>query len=298
MSSLFSSHESRESRESRERAVRGWQAELRLSFQREGERSALALREHRGPLRVQRPFYPEGDAVSHVVLLHPPGGIVGGDELAIDVRVGPGAHALLTTPAATKFYRSAGARALQTQVLHVAAGARLEWLPQETILWSGARARVSTRVELAPDARFIGWEVSCLGRPAAGETFVTGELEQRIELVRAGVPLLIERASYAGGGASLNAAWGLRGHPVIATLVCASATLDVATLELTRAALTGAQLTSQALVSASLLRPDLLVARYLGDSVEAARSCFSRVWQALRPSVFGRPASPPRIWLT
>src|SRR5205085_6360717 len=105
------------------RNVPGWQAELRLRFNCDAPgplrpgRTRLVERQHRGPLVVQRPFYPEGDPC-HVYLVHPPGGVVGGDALRIDATVDPGAHALITTPAATKFYRCEERISTQTQELH------------------------------------------------------------------------------------------------------------------------------------------------------------------------------------
>jgi len=143
----------------------GWQACLELGFEKRGLRTVAAQRRHYGPLAVQRPFYPEGD-VCHLYLLHPPGGVVGGDTLDIRVRAGTGARALVTTPGATKFYRSAGATAAVTQTLQVDAGAVLEWLPQEAILFQGAVARQQTCIELAAGACFAGWDILCLGRPA------------------------------------------------------------------------------------------------------------------------------------
>ena len=145
-------------------------------------RTRLVERHHKGPLIVQRPFYPEGDPC-HVYLVHPPGGVVGGDELRIDVQVDAGAHALITTPAATKFYRCDGRHSSQTQELR-AAGATLEWLPQENIFYRGADVRTATRVQIDADSRFIGWEINCLGLPARGEHFDAGALRLDLELWR------------------------------------------------------------------------------------------------------------------
>jgi urease accessory protein len=273
----------------------GWEATLALSFVRDAARTALHERRHSGPLRVQRPFYPEGGEVCHVYVLHPPGGLVGGDRLRIEVRVERGAHALLTTPAAGKLYRSQGERASQQQILRVAQGARLEWLPQETIAFEGARAELSTRVELSADAAFLGWEIVCLGRPAAGERFERGELGQSIEILRDERLVYIERGAYRAGDALLSAPWGLAGQPVVGTLVCAvpgaSACVEAAR-ELAAQAQWGPGL---AAVSGW---DDVLVARYLGPSAEQARELFTALWRQLRPVLLAREASLPRIWRT
>ena len=183
----------------------------------------LARREHSGPLTVQRPFHPEGPAgACHVYLLHPPGGVVGGDVLDVAVHAGPDSRALITTPAANKLYRSAGPCAQLTQTLRVDAGAQLEWLPQPTIAFAGVHARVTTRVDLAPGGRFIGWEIVCLGRPDSGERYA-GRLGMALELWQDGAPLWLERARY-DGTALLDAPFGLRGHCVSGTLLATPVT--------------------------------------------------------------------------
>ena len=154
-----------------------WHAELHLGFASHGERTALRENRHCGPLRVQKALYPEGAGVCQAILLHPPSGVAGGDHLAISATVEAGAHAQLTTPGAGKWYRSGGAEASQTINFSLAEGATLEWLPQETIFFDGARARLETRVLLAADSRFIGWDILCLGRAAAGELFENGRFD-------------------------------------------------------------------------------------------------------------------------
>lgn len=268
-----------------------------LSFQRCGSRTVLGQCTHQGPLRVQRPFYPEGPDVSHVAILHPPGGVVGGDELRVDARIETGAHALLTTPAAGKFYRSAGPLAGQTQQLTVAAGSALEWLPQENIMYSGARVHTLTRVELQGDACFLGWEILCLGRPAAGETFAIGECRQTLELWRDGEPLYLEQASYAGDDPALKAAWGLQGQPVVATLFCAPAIPGLT--DAIRAGWEPLTLPAPAGELTAVTQLDgVLIGRYLGPSTARARRFFTLAWGLLRLLLLDRPPCPSRFWNT
>jgi urease accessory protein len=149
-----------------------WEARLALRFDRDGDTTRLVGRSHFGPLRVQKALYPEQPAVCHAVVVHPPGGVVGGDRLFIDIDAGAGAHALLTTPGATKWYRasqlsaSTGRPGVSSQVVRLAAGAgaNLEWLPQETIFYNGAQVRLDTEIALGAGAQYIGCEVLCFGR--------------------------------------------------------------------------------------------------------------------------------------
>lgn len=273
----------------------GWVARLELNYQRQGARTVLARRQHFGPLLVQRAFYPEGQGCCHNYLIHPPGGVVGGDRLELVAQLETQAHALITTPAAGKFYRSAGPMASQTQRLTVGDGALLEWLPQETILFAGARVDSLTRVELSATANFVGWEILCLGRPASGEAFDHGLLRQRFEIWRGDEPLLLERSSWEGGAEAQQAAWGLAAQPVFATMV---ATGDFSLqLDALRESLAAYD---ERIVLTQL--PQLLIARYLGDDAMAARHAFTQIWQQLRPclgeGLAGGATSLPRIWNT
>lgn len=275
----------------------GWEGCLELGFEQRGERSVLARRLHHGPLSVQRAFHPEPDGTCHTYVLHPPGGIVGGDRLRLSVDVAQSARVLLTTPAATKFYRSAGPRAEQSLRLCAGRDSQLEWLPQETIVYDAARLRNETRVELAEGAAFLGWEVLCFGRPVSGERFVRGAIEQRLEVYRGARPLLLERARYAGAGPELTASWGLGGRPVMGTLLCVAPDdrpLDANVVEALRAVL--AQHAGPRAVGSQLA--GAWVCRYLGDRVEEALLAFRAAWRVLRLACLHKPAVAPRIWAT
>lgn len=275
----------------------GWQARLALGFRLRNSRTTLMQCDHQGPLRVQRPFYPEGDSVCHLALLHPPGGVVGGDVLRIEVTLEPRTQALITTPAAGKFYRSAGSQARQTQRLKVAAEAALEWLPQESIVYAGACVRTRTRVDLEDNARFIGWDIVCLGRPAAGERFDAGDFRQDFELWRNGEPLYLERGRYAGGEPVLGSAWGLQSRPVFASFIVAQPPPDaIAAIRAGWQALQGRPPAGE-LVAVSRL-DGVLIGRYLGPSAARARQFFILAWSLLRPMLWHRPPCPSRFWTT
>ena len=271
----------------------GWAARLDLAVARRGERMELARRSHSGPLRVQRPFWPEGDAPVHVILLHPPGGVVGGDRLEISVEVGTAASALVTTPAAQKLYRSAERESSVT--VHIEAGrdAAIEWFPGETIVFDGAHARQRTRIDLGAGARAIGWEILCFGRPASRLPFERGALRQRLELAREGAPLLVESLRVDGGSRVLSDAWGLAGMPVCGTFY-ATAPSELALVERLRANVASRGAVTWAVSDLG----DLLVVRALAEHVEDLRATFVDAWRIVRPAVLGRDAVTPRIWAT
>jgi len=272
-------------------ADKNWRAQLTLKFSGREDKTVISQRQHYGPLVIQKPFYPEGE-VCHVYLLHPPGGVVGGDQLTLDVEVNSAGHALLTTPAAAKFYRSAGSLAQLKQTLVVKANSALEWLPQETILFSGCQVRMQTVVQLEDDAAFIGWEILCLGRPAGNELFEAGSARQHFELWRNNRPLLLDRATIAGNDDVMSARWGMQGYTVSGTLMAVNA--DKAMLQHIRENMPQMK---QGLISVTLIN-DVLVCRALSEQAEYIRFAFIQLWKTLREPLLARVACEPRIWST
>lgn len=270
--------------------VSSWKASLSLGFSFEDRKTRLTRKIHDGPLVVQKPLYPEGEKVCHAVVVHPPGGIAGGDELSLQVDAGESASALLTTPGAAKWYRSAGAWAKQSLAFGVKG--MLEWLPQETIVFDGALAQTSCELDLAADAGLIGWDIVCLGRTGSGEKFRRGSYRSSVQLRREGRLLWLERARIDGGGRLLDAPAGLNGQPVFGTLFASFPKLDLEILGSMRE-----QKPTDGGGAVTLL-PGVLLARYLGDSSEAARRYFIALWRILRPRLAGMEAVQPRIWQT
>jgi urease accessory protein len=268
-----------------------WPASLSLKLADLHGRTALVEKSQSGPLSIQRPFYPEGD-IAHLYLLHPPGGVAGGDDLEIRVSLAETATALVTTPGATKFYRSKGPDATLCQWLQVDAGATLEWFPQENILFPGANVRMVTDIRLRGDARVAAWEISCFGRPAVGERFEHGAVDARLDLYRDDRPLLRERLR-VDRPADLDGTSGLRGFPVAATLLMTGAVTD--TLAEARAV---AVERPAELVHGLTLVEDVLIARVLATTTEPVRRLFDALWRVWRARVVGQPACPPRIWAT
>lgn len=270
----------------------GWDARLALGFARRGGRTALVRRSHHGPLVLQKPLYPEGEAVCHGILVHPPAGIADGDQLMVEVDVEAGAHTLLTTPGAGKWYRSAGRRSRLAQRVRVGPGGVCEWLPQESIVYDRAWGEWVAEVDLAEGAVYLGMEMLCLGRTGSGERFRAGELALTTRIRREGRPLWLERGRLAGGGPLLESPAGLAGQPVSGSLLAVAPGLSQDLLERCR------ELLPVIGEGAVTLLPGLLVARYLGPACEPGRAWMLQLWRALRPALVGRPAVVPRIWNT
>jgi urease accessory protein len=262
----------------------GWRAELQLGFARQGDRTVLARRQHIGPLVVQRPFYPEGD-ICHVYLVHPPGGIVGGDQLRFAATLEPDSQAVITTPAATKFYRSAPDRRAQLQQSLLLRDATLEWLPQEAILFRDAHVSTATVVNMNRKSRFIGWELTCYGRPASNERFDSGTARQDFELWIDERPVMLDHLRIDGGMA-MQAPWGLAANSTLGTLLAYPATAD--DLDAAR----------EHNGFACTLVDNVLSCRMVSADSDLLKKSFVSLWQTLRPRIVGREAVLPRIWAT
>ncbi len=269
----------------------GWRAFLELDFEHTGVRTVLKNSRHYGPLRVQRPFYPE-DELAHVYILHPPGGVVGGDQLQVKLNVCNAAKVLCTTPGSGKFYLSNGPWAKLRQEFYIGAGSSLEWLPQENILFAGARLQGRTIVKLEDDAIFIGFDICCFGRPCSDEAFDYGAYDSRLEFYYNNQLILIEnlRVNNAQG---LTEIAGLRGHVVQANLIAFPCTVEH--LACVRSKLAEQDLAD--LMAATLI-DGLLIVRVLGNNSQTLKQHLISIWQHLRPILLERSATLPRIWAT
>lgn len=283
-----------------------WPAALQLEFARTARGTRLMRKQQLGPLYVQRPFYPEGAELAHVYLLHPPGGLVSGDTLQSTLRLAAGSKVLCTTPGAARLYRARPAEMnaepswqRQINVLELAPGSSLEWLPQESIVFEGAHAALRTSVDLADAAHFIGWEITALGLPASDALLTRGSLLQRFEINRNALPLLREQLVLNDGTRELAATRiGLQGCTVSGLFVCgpfapdALQSIDFESLQSIRA-----EAERPALCAISRLG-EFIVGRYLGTCAQQARQLFTQYWQLLRPLLLQRVACPPAIWST
>jgi len=273
---------------------RSWRASIRMQVDAQAGRSRLRDCEHFGPLRIQKVLYPQGEQLAQLLLLHPPGGIAGGDQLAIELSVEENAHALLTTPGAGKWYKSGGDVARQDVVLKVAAGAALEWFPQEAIVFDEAVAEQTLTIDCTADARCCGWDIVVLGRQARNERFMAGRWSQRIEIRRDGRPLWLERSRIQGDDELLKSVVGWNGHHVSGLLWATGFTPDEALIDQCRASSEQADV----ILGVTALPDGPLLVRVLGSSAEQVREALSRIWTLLRPPLLGIAAQLPRIWST
>jgi len=272
-----------------------WHGRLSLHYSRDGERTTAHDRHH-GPLRVLQRLYPEGPGTCHHVLVHPPGGMVGGDRLEIEVTLDAATHALITTPSASRYYRSSGAEASQRARLRVAGGARLEWLPLETLAYRGCLGLNSVQLQLAPGAEAMGWDLLALGLPAAGQAFDSGRFTQHLEVQDS----WLERSRIdAADRRLLDSPLGLGGQRVLGTMWWAEGGAFAparrqALLDAAREALDASPLQRSA--GATAPQPGVVVVRLLADGVEPAMQCLAAVRAAWRRLAWGLAAEPPRIW--
>jgi urease accessory protein len=272
-----------------------WHARLDIGYTREGARTAVR-HAHEGPLRILQTLYPEGDAIAHNVLVHPPSGIVGGDTLDVQVRVGTGAHGFVTTPGAARFYRSDGAPAVQRATLHLEAGARLEWLPLEALAYSGCIAENHLVAQLAPGAEMMGWDVTALGLPAAEQPFTRGTFLQHVELRGQ----WLERGRIAADDARLmDGPLGFAGRRCLAMLFFACGeSIDAArrehALEAANQAIAGHAI--DLIAGATAPGPNVIAVRVLSGVVEPAMHLLKAIHAAWRPLLWRLPPATPRIW--
>ncbi|MBY6196110.1 urease accessory protein UreD [Vibrio hangzhouensis] len=274
----------------------GWKARLQLGFVNRGDKTVLKHRSQQGPLAIQRPLYPEGNPC-HTYLLHPPGGVVGGDTLQIKVSAEQNSQVLVTTPGATKFYRSDNKYAKQQQILSVDKSSRLEWLPQENIFFPESHVRLDTQVHLESGAQFLGWEMHCFGRPALNEGYDAGHLIGKTEIYLDGKRLLTEGLNFRGNDKLLKNK-GLLGYQMMGTVYILIE--DDEFSQLVQSLLNNMQQEHKegALLIAASQLENLLVIRALGNWSEVILNCFQKIWQLAREHWTGECPYPPRIWAT
>jgi len=233
--------------------------------------------------------------------------LVGGDCLSIDVSLEPRAQVLMTTPSAGKIYRNiSGLKQGQHVSLKVSDGAVMEYLPQENIVFDGAEAELSTRVDIDGSGLYIGWELTCLGRFESKELFEAGQLQQSLVITHNDRPLFNDRLYLEAPSDLQTSRAGFQGRHVFGTFVI-NADILASEAEADASGLTGHLLEFQAqfnerfagLQSVAITqKPGVFIVRALGNKAEQMRQCFEDIWSMVRPKLLGRSACAPRIWRT
>jgi urease accessory protein len=272
-----------------------WRAQLDLVFAQQNSRTVLRHRQHCGPLQIQRPFYPETDGTIHLYLLHPPGGVAGGDELHINLILQENSRALLTTPAATKLYRHPVLSSHQCLQANLGDQAMLEWLPQETIAFNNCRTLNELQFNLGKNSVLIAWDNLCLARPAINERFTEGRIEQRIRVNHLGQALWRERSCLQGQDEVLQSRWGWQGQPVLSSFFCGI--VEQSLLSAAREQIATLSQSDQEHIALTWF-DGLLVGRYLGGDTRRAQAYWLLIWSLVRARLWGKTACLPRIWAT
>lgn len=285
-----------------------WRAHLELMLAHGQRGTTLNRCRHNGPLYVQKPFYPEGKDCAHIYLLHPPGGLVSGDSLTINITLEEQAKAVITTPGAARLYRARDVKTnalsspaqQQNVVMTLAAGASMEWFPMETIVYDGAAAELNTHIDLAEGSHYVGWEINCLGLPASQALMTSGYFKQSYKITQQGLPVFIDRLYYdAEHPALLNNMAGMQKKTCNGFFIAGQCRVSTdeqqVLLEALRQTLQQHQLEP---FFAMTFVQNFCIVRYLGDSANQARDGFTFLWEVLRPELIQRQACHPRIWLT
>ncbi len=277
-----------------------WQASLRLRFVREGARTLARERIHSGPLRLLKTHYPEGDGVAHAVIVHPPAGIVSGDQLEIAVAVESAAHAVITTPGAQKWYRAhdlpEATPARAHTHLRIAEGATLEWLPMESMIYDGCVGEQQLNFAIARGGKLLAWEMQQWGRSARGETFTRGTFSQRIAVTLGEDLAWTETMHLSGGGALLTSPTGLAGMPCVGTIIVVGVTDVVGCLEKARACCEGSALATTSGATSPFASG--IVIKAVASEMETLRTLFVQLREIVRPFLCARDAVGLRVWAT
>lgn len=270
-----------------------WMAKLSLSYERTPIGTVLKKSLHEGPLRVQKALYPEGDNICHTVIIHPPAGIAGGDTLDIQVSVATDAHVVLSTPSATKWYKSFKNPATQSIQFELGEGAKLDWLPQENLFFKGSNANVITKLNLPASASYIGWDALMLGRHASGEEWSSGHVHLLNEIRQGGKLIWVENGKIDAEDIYSKSLPQMGSWPVCATLLaigprCSNDLIEefsemMPWTDILRAGIT-------------FMPQGVLVMRAVSKDIEVTRNLMIDIWTKLRPIVHGVQAQPLRLW--
>jgi urease accessory protein len=270
-----------------------WLAKLSLTYERTPIGTVLKKSLHEGPLRVQKALYPEGDDICHTIIIHPPAGIAGGDTLDITVSIGTKCHVVLSTPSATKWYKSFKNPAKQSIQFELGEDAKLDWLPQENLFFKGANSSLLTKLNLPSSASFIGWDAMMLGRHASGEEWSSGDIHMLNEVRRDGKLIWIENAHLNAQDVYSRSLPQLGSWPICCSLWALGSQCSNALVEQFSEMMPW---TDSLRAGITFMPQGILVMRVVSTDIEKARNLMVDIWSRLRPIVHGVNAQPLRLW--
>lgn len=270
-----------------------WHGKLTLTYQKRDNSTQVISAYHQAPLKIQRSFYPEGSTICHSIIFHTAGGIVGGDLLSQNINLQDNCHSLITTPAATKIYKTNGNIAKQNILIKLENNSFLEYLPQENIIFNGAIYQQNCRIELAENAHYCGWEINRFGRSARGEKFTQGDWKSSTEIWQNDQPLWIDNQWLPGNEIIVNSLNGLAGYSVSGTFCWIGEEITEDIIRDIRH-LAENQVNQGETGVTQLLKG--LFCRYRGNSTTEAKKWFIDVWGLMRLNYLGRSKIIPRVW--
>jgi urease accessory protein len=273
--------------------VHGVHGVAELAFAADGDETRLSTLYQRAPLRFLFPRVPETHTTA-AVLVTTSGGWVGGDTMDVSVTADPGSSALVTAQAAEKVYRSAGEDCRVNVRLKVGSGGWLEWLPQETIVFEGARLRRITDLHVDAGGRALAGEILVFGRTASGERVTRGLVRDAWSVRRRGRLAWADALHLEGDIADRLASPScLNGAVAAATLVYAG---DDSQQHLDAARAFLAEYAGDGTTTGATVVGGLLIVRWLGYDTLALRTAYGAFWVAFRRHVRGGDEALPRVW--
>ena len=260
---------------------------LRLRFARSGGNTILAQSRFSLPLQVLTPLT-LADGASYLMLLNPTGGVLGGDHLITEILQEAGTHVCLTTPSATRIYRTAEKPAILETVIRVGEGATLEYFPDHVIPHKGSSLRQSVRIEMARGSRAIVLDSMASGRVAHGERWAFTELDSRTEVYALGRPVYLNRTRIAPATKRPDRL-GLMEEFDYLSCVGVFADEFPRWKELSAAMNDGLKSTPQIHGGATVLSRGGCVARFLARSAFDMTLANKQLWDAAREQLAGLP---------
>lgn len=263
-----------------------WLASLKLVFKNKNKKTFLYKKTHKGPILVQKEFYPE--KICHVYIIHPPGGLVSGDKINISVKLKKLSQALITNPSSTKFYRSYNNNiSVLKQKFYLEQHTSLEFLPQSNIFFADAILNVENHFFIDKNVKLFAWDSFCFKKTIENKrVFGSGSCITNLQIWKNNIPLLNEKTRILNGDLSIL----LKRYYFVSTIIAIPGNNDLLKLIYS--------INYKNCIIGSTLLDDLLIIRMLNTNNINMQKTIYQIWRILRPRIIGAKACKPRIWNT